>query len=172
MAIPRTPRLPPARRSCRMRLSLRLCMREAQGRCLTARAISRRLKHVKMVQSPRMAMPPGVWEASGYHHPCRKEHLLPRAYAGGMAGDDSRAACHRSEMGDDWSRPEDGDGASFSWPTPTRVSCHQSPVHRPCGERKRDVRACQGCQARRPGAQGQTNLKGPKADSRAKSGVP
>ena len=36
-------------------------------------------------------------EAVGYHNPCRKEHLLPRAYAGGRAGDDSRAACQRSE---------------------------------------------------------------------------
>ena len=36
-------------------------------------------------------------EAVGYHNPCRKEHLLPRAYAGGRAGDDSRAACQRGE---------------------------------------------------------------------------
>lgn len=36
-------------------------------------------------------------KAVGYHNPCRKEHLLPREYAGGMAGDDSRAASQRSE---------------------------------------------------------------------------
>jgi hypothetical protein len=43
---------------------------------------------------------------------------------------------------------------SFSWPT-TACTSLLSPVHRPCGERC-ERQGCQGCQARRPGAQVQT----------------
>jgi hypothetical protein len=89
-------------------------------------------------------------KAVGYHNPCRKEHLLPRAYAGGMAGDDSRD--------DDLSRcgggGEHGSRMSFSWPT-TACGVHQSPVSCPPTLR-RARQGCQGCQARRPGAQVQS----------------
>ena len=146
----------------RLRLRLRLVSaRRRKGRQtdksvpLTARTISHRLKHVKTVQSPRVAIR-CLKKAVGYHNPCRKEHLLPRAYAGGMAGDDTEQPL--SVARDDLSRCGGGgehrSRMSISWPT-TACCVHQSPVSCPPTLR-RTRQGCQGCQARRPGAQVQT----------------
>lgn len=122
-------------------------------------AISRRLKHVKAVQSPRVGRRCLRERQSDITtRVARSTSYLGHTPVGGQV---TTAEQPVSVARDDLSRSGRGGEhrsrslrLSFSWPT-TACTSLLSPVHRPCGERC-ERQGCQGCQARRPGAQVQT----------------
>jgi hypothetical protein len=164
--MPPTPRLPPSGRSsmyasASASASASCICETAKGQTDRQVSPSHRQSHITSAQACEDgSVAEGCYQvfekAVGYHNPCRKEHLLPRAYAGGMAGDDTEQPL--SVARDDLSRCGGGgehrSRMSFSWPT-TACCVHQSPVSCPPTLR-RTRQGCQGCQARRPGAQVQT----------------
>lgn len=164
-----------ADRRC-MRLRLRLVSaRRRRGDLsvpLTARAISRRLKHVKAVQSPRV----GRRQSDITTRVARSTSYLGHTPVGGQV---TTAEQPVSVARDDLSRSGRGGEhrsrslrLSFSWPT-TACTSLLSPVHRPCGERDVRDRAVRAVRLAVPVPkfkpfQSSVSL----ADSRAKSGVP
>jgi hypothetical protein len=146
----------------RLRLRLRLVSaRRRKGRQtdksvpLTARAISHRLKHVKTVQSPRVAIRCLRRQSDITTRVARSTSYLGHTPVGWQV---TTAEQPLSVARDDLSRCGGGgehrSRMSFSWPT-TACCVHQSPVSCPPTLR-RTRQGCQGCQARRPGAQVQT----------------
>jgi hypothetical protein len=119
---------------------------------LTARAISHRLKHVKTVQSPRAAIRCLRRQSDITTRVARSTSYLGHTPVGWQV---TTAEQPLSVARDDLSRCGGGgehrSRMSFSWPT-TACCVHQSPVSCPPTLR-RTRQGCQGCQARRPGAQ-------------------